>query len=126
FAQMAQGSAKAVDFERLVALLPEADGWTRSDARGEQLSMPVAYSRAEAVYRNDESRIDLEITDSGMSQLLLAPLSMMLGAGFSERSSEGFKHAVEIGGHPGFEEWNNGSKRAEVTALVANRFIVKA
>jgi X-X-X-Leu-X-X-Gly heptad repeat protein len=124
FQQMAQGSAKAVDYEQLKALLPDVDGWTRTDARGEQLSMPVSYSRAEANYQKDDSQIELEITDSGGSQLLLAPLSMFLASGYSERSDEGFKRAAKVGGYPGMEEWTNDSKRGEVTAVVGNRFIV--
>ena len=106
FQQMAQGSAKAVDYEQLKALLPDVDGWTRSDAKGEQLSMPVSYSRAEARYQKDDSRIELEITDTALSQLLLAPMSMFLASGYSERSDDGFKRAAKVGGQPGLEEWN--------------------
>jgi X-X-X-Leu-X-X-Gly heptad repeat protein len=126
FQQMAQGSTTSVDFEQLQALLPTLEGWTQADARGEQLSMPVAYSRAEAVYHRDDSRIELEITDTALNQLLLAPMSMFLASGFSERSSEGYKRSAQIGGQVGFEEWNSESHRGEVTAVVANRFIVTA
>jgi X-X-X-Leu-X-X-Gly heptad repeat protein len=126
FQQMAQGSTKAVDYEQLKNLLPDVDGWTRSDAKGEQLSMPVSYSRGEARYQKDESRISLEITDSAMNQLLLAPFSMFLSSGYSERSDDGFKRAAKVGGMPGLEEWNANSKHAEVTAVVGNRFIVAA
>lgn len=126
FQQMAQGSAKVVDYELLKALLPDVAEWTKSNARGEQLSMPVASSRAEATYEKDDSRIDLEITDTALSQLLLAPLSMFMSSGFSERSDEGFKRAVKIGGFPGFEEWNAQSKHGEVTVVVNSRFVVQA
>lgn len=126
FQQMAQGAAKPVDFEGLKALLPEPSGWTRTNARGEQANMPIAISRAEARYQKGDATIELEITDTALSQLLLAPLSMFLGAGYSERSDEGFKRSTKIGGQPGYEEWNAESKHGEVTAVVANRFIVKA
>ena len=125
FQQMAQGSATPVAFEELKAVLPEPSGWTRSDVRGEQTNMP-AHSRAEARYRKDDSSIELVVTDTALSQLLLAPMSMFLAGGFEERSDDGFKRATKVGGHPAFEEWNVRSKRGEVTALVANRFIVKA
>lgn len=124
FQQMAQGSAKAVDYEELKALLPDVSGWTKNDTKGEQLTMPVSYSRAETRYQKDDSRIELEITDSALNQLLLAPMSMFLASGYSERSDDGFKRAAKVGGFPGMEEWNTGSKRAEVTAVVNNRFIV--
>jgi X-X-X-Leu-X-X-Gly heptad repeat protein len=124
FQQMAQGSATAVDYEALKALLPDVDGWAKSDTKGEQLSMPVQYSRAETRYQKDESRVELEITDSAMNQLLLAPMSMFLASGYSERSDDGYKRAAKVGGYPGLEEWNTESKRGEVTAVVNNRFIV--
>jgi hypothetical protein len=127
FQQMAQNAnAKVVDFEHLKALLPELDGWTRSDERGEQLSMPVSYSRAEAIYRRDDSRLELEIVDTALSQMLLAPMSMFLASGYAERSDDGFKRAAKIGGHPGLEDWSIASKRGEVTAVVGQRYIVRA
>jgi hypothetical protein len=126
FQQMAQGSATPVDFEQLLALLPTIDGWTQADPRGEQLTMPVKYSKAEAIYRRDDSRIEVVITDSALSQMLLAPMTMFMASGFSERSSEGFKRSARIDGQPAFEEWNSGSNRGEVTVVVANRFIVTA
>ena len=125
--QMGQNkTATAVDFEELIALLPEVDGWTRGKPRGEQVTMGVAISNAKASYTKDESSVDLEITDSSFNQLILAPFSMYLAAGFSERSTEGYKKGTTIGGHPGFESWQNDSRRAEVTAVVANRFVVQA
>ena len=125
FQQMAQGTAKPVDFEQLKSALPEVSGWSRTNPRGEQVNMPVAISRAEARYTKDKSRVELEIVDTALSQLLIAPVSMFLTSGYSERSDDGFKRSAKIGGQPGFEEWRNDDKRGEVTAVVANRFIVK-
>jgi hypothetical protein len=123
--QMAQDAATPTAFESLVALLPDVSGWTKTDARGEQLSMPVAYSRAEAVYRHNDSRVELEVVDTALSQLLLAPMSMFLASGFSERSTDGFRRSVRIDGSPGMEDWNSSSRRGEVTKVVGGRFIVK-
>jgi hypothetical protein len=58
--------------------------------------------------------------------MLLAPFSMYLAAGYSERSDEGFKRSAKIGGFPGIEDWNSSSRRGEVTAVVNNRFVVQA
>ncbi len=131
--QMAQGvklSAQAavapVPFESLTALVPDLPGWTRSEPRGENVSTPVAYARVETRYRQDESRLRLEITDTALSQILLAPVGMFLGAGYHERSTDGFKRAEPIGGHPGAIDWNTRSRRGEVIVLVAHRFLVKA
>src|SRR5262245_31332821 len=98
FQQMAQGSAKPVDFEQLKGALPEVSGWARTNPRGEQTNMPVAISRAEARYTKDNSRVELEIVDTALSQLLLAPVSMFLGSGYSERSDDGFKRSAKVAG----------------------------
>jgi len=119
-------STTPVDFETLKTLIPDVDGWVKSDVRGEEVNAPVAHSRAQARYRRNDGRVELEIVDTALSQLLLAPLSVFLASGYAERSDEGFKRAVKVGGQPGIEDWSASSSRGEVTALVANRFVVKA
>jgi hypothetical protein len=123
---MAQSQGDVVDYEVLKGLLPQVSGWTQAGARGEQLSMPMKVSRAEARYTKGDSNVELEITDSALHQMLLAPFSMYLAAGYSERSDEGFKRSAKIGGFPGIEDWNSSSRRGEVTAVVNNRFVVQA
>ncbi len=124
--QMAGQTAKAVDFEQLMAFLPEPAGWTRSKPKGEQVSMGVTMSKAEAEYQKGEASIDLDITDSSFNQLILSPFTMFLAQGYSERSSEGYSKSAPVAGNPGFEKWNNESKRGEVTVVIGNRFIVQA
>jgi hypothetical protein len=124
--QQLQGNAQVVDFEKLQAMLPEVPGWTRSEPRGEQMSMGIKMSRAEARYTNGDSTIRLEIQDTALSQMLLAPLSIFMASGYSERSSEGYKRSTSIGGQPGFEELRKNSREGEVTVVVGNRFIVSA
>lgn len=114
---------RPVTFESLTELLPEVEGWTKSQPEGEQFS---AYSRAEAVYRRDDSRIELEITDSALSQTVLAPTSVFLVPGYSERSDAGFKRAIKLAGQPAVEHWTAGSKRAEVMVVVGGRYVVRA
>jgi len=130
--QLAQGvqgaqNATVVDFEKLQALLPEMSGWKRGEPSGEQMSMMgVKASHAKANYTQGDSDIDREITDTAFSQLIMAPMSYMLAAGYNERSSNGYKKAATVSGQPGFEEWSKSSNHAEVTAVVGNRFIVTA
>jgi hypothetical protein len=123
--QMAQGSATAVPFEALVALLPEIPGWTRSEPRGENVSRPIASSHAEARYSLGESRLRLEITDTALSEMLIAPVAMFMAPGYAERSPDGDTRATTVGGYPAAEGWNRRSRRGEVTVLVAKRFLVK-
>lgn len=116
-----------VDVEPLIALLPSpSGGWLRGKPKGRPLTAGVAYSAAEAVYEKGEATIHLEIIDTGFNQVLLAPLAFMLDAGFSERSADNYKKAAKLGGSPGFETWDNDGRVAEVTVVVAGRFIVTA
>ena len=119
-------TVKAADYEDLKVLLPDVAGWTKSDVAGEEVSMPDTHSRATARYSRNDSHIELDITDTGLSQLLLGPLSVFLSSGYTERSDNGFKRAHTIAGQPGLEDWNGAAGRGEVTALVASRFVVKA
>lgn len=116
--------APPVDYEQLKALVPDMDGWEKKNVKGEQMSAPFQHSQAEAHYSKGDSTIDLEITDSALNQILIAPISMFLTSGYSERSDDGYKKAAPVKGNPGFEEWQKDSKHAEVTAVVNGRFIV--
>ena len=122
----ARPNVQATDYEELKGLLPEVAGWTKSDVAGEEVSMPETHSRATARYSRNDSHIELDITDTGLSQLLLGPLSVFLASGYTERSDDGFKRALRISGQPGLEDWNGTAGRGEVTALVGSRFVVKA
>ena len=124
--QMSKSGAKPVEYELLKEMIPEVGGWTRADVKGEQQSaMGVTVARAWASFRKGDSRIELVVTDTTFSQLLLGPVSMMLAAGFEERTDDGYKKAVQIKSYPGYEDWNKKSKRGEVGAIVANRFMVQ-
>ena len=125
--QMSKNTAKPVDFEELKTLLPDISGWTKSDVHGEQqTAMGMSQSNAKAKYTKGDSTIELEITDSTMNQLILAPMAMFLTTGYEEKSDDGYKKAAQIGGYPGFEEWEKNAKHGQATAVVANRFIVVA
>lgn len=125
--QMGKSGAKPVDYEVLKGMMPEIGGWTRDEVKGEQQSMMgVSVANARTNYRKDDSRIELTVVDTTFSQLLLAPVSMMLAAGFEERNDDGYKKAVTIKSFPGYEDWNKKTRRGEVTAVVGNRFMVQA
>jgi hypothetical protein len=124
--QQANGQAvQVVDYEKLKELLPDVPGWEKTGAKGSQTSMGVSVSTAEAHYKKGDAEVKLEITDTSLSQMLVAPF-MMFGANYSERSDDGYKKGINLNGYTGFEEWEKNSKHAEDHLLVANRFIVHA
>lgn len=113
-------------YEQLTPLLPAMDGWTRSHATGEQLTMPAPYSRAEARYGRGASEVVLEIVDTAENALLLAPPSMFVAVGYSERLDAETWRSAPIASAPASERWNARTGRAEVTVIVRDRFIVHA
>lgn len=126
-AQHAQPAATAVDFERLIALLPDAPaGWLKGKPKGSQIGMAGSISMAEARYDLGDSSISLEITDTAFDRTYLAPLSFTLAANYSERHTSGYSKAIPIGALPGYEKWDADARSAEVTALAGNRFVITA
>jgi hypothetical protein len=127
FEQMAKGAGgkvEVVDFEKLGAAFPEVSGWTRDKVTGSSTTFPMAMSQAETSYSNGDARVELEVVDTALNQMLFAPISMFLASNFSERSSEGYKKGTSIKGEPGFEEVNTQNETAELTVVVGKRFIV--
>jgi hypothetical protein len=112
--------------ETLSALLPDVAGWTRGASRGETVPVPARYSRAEAHYTRGDGSIELTLADSGFQPLILAPISVFLGSGSSERSGESTRKTVTVNGSPGSESWTPSGRRGEVVVLVSQRFVVTA
>ena len=112
--------------EKLSALLPEVAGWTRGASRSETVPVPARYSRAEAHYTRGDQSVELTLADSGFQPLILAPISVSLGSGSSERSGESTRKAVTLNGSPGSETWTPSGRRGEVVVLVSQRFVVTA
>jgi hypothetical protein len=114
-----------IDFEKLEALEPDApSGWEKGKSKGQQVSMGVSVSTAEVTYTKGDAHVKLTITDAAFNQLFMAPFSMMMAMGYSERTSDGYKKATTINGNPGWEEWNN-SKHGELGVVVGKRFVVQ-
>jgi hypothetical protein len=115
-----------VAFERLVGLIPELSGWTRTPPHGLSSTAGIPLSEATAEYTRADSTIKLEIMDSGYNDLILAPLSTMLGPTYSERSPEGMREYKAVAGSPGFESWRNDVSEGDVTVVVAGRYVITA
>jgi hypothetical protein len=125
--QMAKASANAevVPFETLGATFPEVSGWTRGEVTGSQQNIPKV-SQAKTDYRDGDKRIRLEVIDAALAQMMFIPFTAFLSANYSERSSDGYKKGTSVKGEPAFEDVNTKDERAELTVVVAKRFIVTA
>ncbi len=113
-----------VSFRELQVAFPEFEGWEKGKPTGEKMSSPVPFSQAEVRYTKGDERIEAKLVDSGFNQLLIAPLSMFLSAGYEKETDDGYEKAVKVAGFPGFERWNSEAKTGEVTAVISKRFIL--
>lgn len=113
-----------VSFRDLQTVLPEVSGWTMEKPTGERMTSPVSFSQAEVRYTKGDADVDVKVVDSAFHQMLIAPWSMFLAAGYEKETSNGYEKSVTVGSHPGFEKWNSESKDGELNLVVAKRFLV--
>jgi hypothetical protein len=114
-----------VSFRELQGVFVPLDGWEMGKPTGEKITVPFAYSQAKVKYRNEDARIEVTVTDSGMNQLMLAPFSMFLTTGYEKETENGYEKSEKVGGYPGWEKWNSSNKSGEVNAFVNKRFLVQ-
>lgn len=127
FEQLAKGSANTtvVPFETLGTAFPEVSGWTRGEVTGSEQSIPKM-SMSKTTYRDGDKRIRLEVMDAALAQMMFVPFTAFLSANYSERSSDGYKKGTSVKGEPAFEDVNTKNDTAELTVVIAKRFIVSA
>ena len=131
-AEMAKGledlgagkTAEPVSFRELQKVFPEIEGWQRGKPTGEKMSSPVSFSQSQVTYTNGDAQLEVKIVDSGLNQILLAPYAMFLTAGYEKETADGYEKSSKVGGYPGWERWDSGSKRGELNALVNKRFLM--
>ena len=116
--------AEPVSFQSLQTALPEVSGWHRETPTGERMTLPVAFSQAEADYSMGDATINVKIVDSAFSQMLIAPWAMFLTTGYEKQTSDGYEKSTSVGGNPGFERWSTSGKDGELNLVVAKRFLV--
>jgi hypothetical protein len=123
----AGGDGKIVEpvtFQALQTMLPRVSGWEMSEPEGERMTSPVPFSQTEAKYKKGDAEVEVKIVDTGFSQLLVAPWSMMMAMGYAKESSSGYEKATTILNSPGFEKWQKNSKNGELNIFVGKRFLL--
>ncbi len=135
FAKGLQGMAAAngpdgkpvdpVNFHELQTVFVPLDGWEMGKATGEKMSMPVSYSQAKVTYRKGDASIEVSVMDSGFNQLLVAPFTMFLTAGYEKETESGYEKSVKVGGNPGWEKWDTNGKDGQLAAFINKRFLVQ-
>jgi hypothetical protein len=113
-----------VSFRDLQTVFPEVGGWQREKPTGQRMNMPVPFSEAEVEYRKEDARVEVKIMDSGLHQILIAPFSAFLQAGYEQETESGYQKSLTVKGYPGWEEFESEANRGQVSALVGKRFVV--
>ena len=105
--------------------MPEISGWEREKPTGERMTAPFSFSQSSVTYRKGDASIEMKIMDSGFNQLLFAPFTMFMMAGYEKETQDGYEKSVTINGNPGWEKWDTGSKNGELSIVVNKRFLVQ-
>lgn len=113
-----------VSTDALKATLPTVGGWTMDAPEAERMTSPIAYSQVETNYKRGDAEIEMRVVDTGYAQMLIAPWSMFLASGYSRETGDAYEKSISVGGNPGFEKFDNGSKRGELNIFVNKRFMV--
>ena len=115
-----------VDFHTLKDMLPgQLPGMQRSDAQGNsQQALGVKGTSASANYQGQSGEhAVIKISDmSGVSGLL--DLASSIGQNASSESDSGYEKDATVGGRTVHEKYDNKSKHAELSVIVAKRFVV--
>jgi hypothetical protein len=113
-----------VSFKQLQDFFPDISGWEKEKPTGESMTAPVKFSQAETAYTQGDARIEVKIVDTAMSRMLTMPYQMFLMTGYQKETDTGYEKAAKVGGNPGWEKWDSEAKRAELGAIVGQRFLV--
>lgn len=119
-----ENAADPVPLQDLLETLPLLDGWEQLKPEGERMTSPFPTANAKASYIKPDANLDIEVVDSAFNQLLLAPVSVFLSAGYSKESTSGYEKSTTVNGHPGWERWDSEINAGELHALVGKRFLV--
>lgn len=128
---LAAGKASdAVDFRVLKELLPEEiNGMPRASSDGEKNSaMGFTLSRAEARYetQGSNSSIKIEISDVGAMTGMAAMAAYAWASMDVDRENEtSYEKTTTIKGYRGYEKFDRQTNYAELSLMVAGRFMVE-
>ena len=113
-----------VSTDTLKSTLPTVAGWTMEAPEAERMTSPIAFSQVETTFKKGDAEVEVTIVDTGFAQMLIAPWSMFLASGYSRESGDGYEKSVSVGGNPGFEKFDKGSKSGELNIFAGKRFMV--
>jgi hypothetical protein len=114
-----------VSFRDLQTVMPDVTGWEKTNPTGERMTSPFSFSQASVTYKRGDAEVEQKIIDSGFNQVLFAPFTMLMAAGYEKETQDGFERSVNVGGNPGWEKWDKGTRNGELSVVVNKRFLVQ-
>ncbi|OGU60109.1 MAG: hypothetical protein A2X64_01080 [Ignavibacteria bacterium GWF2_33_9] len=128
-ARKAAGDTLAIEWMKLYELIPDVDGFTRSEPKGMMFSMEnLAYSNATATFQKDNLEIEVSLYDYNQVVSLFAAATAWKNVGFNVEDENGYQKVSqlkEITDSWIFEEWRKNNKRATVTISLNDRFFLQ-
>jgi hypothetical protein len=113
-----------VSLDALRSALPAISGYEMEKPRSERMTAPFPMAQTEATYKKGDDEIEVKIVDAAFAQLLVMPWKMMMAAGYSKETDDGYEKATTVGGNPAWEKWDKGRKRGEIGMFVGDRFMI--
>jgi hypothetical protein len=126
-AALGGGEVEALAPDRLKPFLPqELAGLSRSNfSVARNNAMGIQLTEAKATYSDAAGRsVDLQITDTGTAQGLLA-LAGWSGMEGESESDHGYQKTYRESGRLVHEQWNKNDSRGEYAVVIGERFTVK-
>jgi hypothetical protein len=116
----------------LEPLLPSPDGWTRTKASSDRVTVSASclYSFAGATYTKDAMTVRVTVADTGSNEEalgLLATMVVSLPENYVGEVPPATTVArLTVGGQPAASRWDDKAKEGEFTVVVGGRFVAMA
>jgi hypothetical protein len=123
------GSFDPIDFRKLKEVLPqELAGFDKGESLGEKNNaFGISVSEVKQSFRSADGKktVRFEITDPGSLAGPFALANMWMNVDIDKETNDGYEKTSTVGGRKFHEKWNKSDKRAEVSLVVGNRFMVQ-
>ncbi len=115
-----------IDFRELKAMLPEKLlGLKRISSNGEKSGITgFMVSKAEAVYENDDQRLEIELIDLGGMALAKVGIAAWANVEIDRESDDGYERTYTKGDVRYHEEYDSEEKEGSLKALYKGRIVL--
>ena len=128
-ARKAAGDTIAMDWEKLNQLIPDLDGYERTEPKGMLLTMDnSSYSNTRVTFKKGYIEVDVSLYDYNMAITMFSAVTTWRNVGFNHEDENGYQKVTELKDVPDswiFEEWNKKNMRGTVTVSLNDRYFLQ-